>query len=106
VVVELAGTAGSPGWAYTRFDSTVIEPGGGWERPKLRGSSSWPSSFNVNPPAGGLRIYAGQADPANSAHFTFDYEYAGRRGTIDGWLQADETVLLEYRGSHPQRLRF
>jgi hypothetical protein len=34
-----------------------------------------------------LRIYAGQPDPKDPSHFTIDYEIAGRRGTIDGYLR-------------------
>ena len=34
-----------------------------------------------------LRLFAGQADPADESHFTIDYEVDGDRGTIDGWLR-------------------
>lgn len=36
-----------------------------------------------------LRWYAGQPDELDSAHFTIDYEIAGQRGTIDGYLSDD-----------------
>ena len=36
-----------------------------------------------------LRWYAGQPDELDSAHFTIDYEIAGVRGTIDGYLSDD-----------------
>ena len=36
-----------------------------------------------------LRWYAGQPDELDSSHFTIDYEIAGIRGTIDGYLSDD-----------------
>ncbi len=36
-----------------------------------------------------LRWYAGQPDELDSTHFTIDYEVAGHRGTIDGYLSDD-----------------
>jgi hypothetical protein len=33
-----------------------------------------------------LRLFAGQPDPANPAHFTLRYELDNRPGTIDGYL--------------------
>ena len=44
-----------------------------------------------------LKLYAGQADPADESHFTIDYETPRGRGTIDGWLMPDETVKLQLR---------
>ena len=41
------------------------------------------------------RFYAGQHDPADPAHFTFDYDHDGRRGTIDGRLKDDGSVELK-----------
>jgi hypothetical protein len=34
-----------------------------------------------------LRLFAGQADPTDSAHFTIVYTLDGQPGTIDGWLR-------------------
>jgi hypothetical protein len=44
-----------------------------------------------------LRLYAGQPDPVDSSHFTIPYETTSGRGTIDGWLQADDTVKMQVR---------
>lgn len=44
-----------------------------------------------------LRIFAGQADPADAAHFTIGYELDGKAGVIDGWLKANGSVALEPR---------
>jgi hypothetical protein len=48
-------------------------------------------------PAQPLTLYAGQADPADESHFTIDYATRAGRGTIDGWLLADDTVKLQVR---------
>jgi hypothetical protein len=41
-----------------------------------------------------MRIYAGQADLNDDAHFTIKYEIDNVPGTIDGRLEADDTVTL------------
>jgi hypothetical protein len=42
-----------------------------------------------------MRIYAGQPDPNDDAHFTIKYEIDNIPGTIDGRLEADDTVTLK-----------
>jgi hypothetical protein len=42
-----------------------------------------------------LKIFAGQIDPADPSHLTFDYELsssATELGTIDCWLNSNDTV--------------
>lgn len=46
-----------------------------------------------------LRFFAGQPDPTDPSHFTIDYEDPTGRHTLDGWLQNDDTILLQPR--HP-----
>ncbi|HET6251394.1 MAG TPA: hypothetical protein VFE47_27160 [Tepidisphaeraceae bacterium] len=41
-----------------------------------------------------VRIYAGQADPADPSHFTIAYSINDKRGLIDGNLQADGIALV------------
>jgi hypothetical protein len=50
-----------------------------------------------NQPEPKLRVYAGQADPADASHFTIDYEQWDQRDTFDCWLQADDTVRIKPR---------
>lgn len=50
-----------------------------------------------NQPDPKLRVYAGQADPADASHFTIDYEQWGQRDTFDCWLQPDDTVKIKPR---------
>ena len=45
------------------------------------------------------RIYAGQPDPSDASHFTFDYEAYGVRDTVDGWLEVSGYLTLRPR--HP-----
>ena len=57
---------------------------------------------NWQPPApvpkwGELTLLAGQPDPADAAHFTIDYQTPAGKGTIDGWLQPDDTVKFQVR---------
>lgn len=42
-----------------------------------------------------FRFYAGQADPADPAHFTIDFDRDGVRGVIHGRLKDDGTVDLK-----------
>ena len=45
-----------------------------------------------------LRWYAGQPDELDPTHFTIDYEIAGKRGTIDGYLSDDgQRVRMQAR---------
>jgi hypothetical protein len=46
---------------------------------------------------GNLRLFAGQPDPNDDSHFTIRYEVDNQPGTIDGWLQADDTIKLQIR---------
>jgi hypothetical protein len=80
------------------FDVHVIKPGTLWSRPSLCHYQTWRTIF-VRPFTDDHRttIFAGQCDPINHSHFTIDYNYDGKAGTIDGWLQSDDTILLEPR---------
>ena len=53
-------------------------------RPYLGGGSANPAA---------IRWYAGRPDVTDSAHFTVDFEYGGRRGTVDGYLSADGSAV-------------
>lgn len=44
-----------------------------------------------------LRVYAGQADPADASHFTINYDLDNQPGVIDGWLKPDGSVVLQPR---------
>ena len=59
-----------------------------------RGSADFEHGQVEYTPRGLFCIYAGRPDPADPSHFTIDYELDDQRGTIDGWLQADQRVEL------------
>jgi hypothetical protein len=42
-------------------------------------------------------VYAGHADEKDASHFTIDVDVNWESKTVDGWLQADDTVKLEMR---------
>jgi hypothetical protein len=81
-------------------DSTVVSirslvldsNGDAWNAP-----ASWPGGFSTTlvrtsqSSGNGLRIFAGQADPADSSHFTIEYEIDGAKNKIDGWLADAKT---------------
>lgn len=47
---------------------------------------------------GELRVLSGESDRNDPTHFTIAYTIDGRAGVIDGWVNRDESVLLEARG--------
>jgi hypothetical protein len=44
-----------------------------------------------------VHVFSGQPDVANAAHFTMGYEINGQAGTIDGWLDAYDRVMMQFR---------
>jgi hypothetical protein len=84
-----------------RLDSTVIAPGGLLEQPQLRSNGSWLTPFGFSDPTG-LYLHAGQIDPANPSHFTIAFDYPDHSGTIDGWLQPNDSILFELRDPLPR----
>jgi hypothetical protein len=44
-----------------------------------------------------LRIYAGQADPADPSHFTVSFVQEDESHVLDGWLRDNEDVVLVIR---------
>jgi hypothetical protein len=48
-------------------------------------------------PGDRTRVLEGKPDPADPSHFTIDYAHNAVPGTIDGWLNADDTVTLAPR---------
>jgi hypothetical protein len=83
----------------TPFTARAIARGG-WLRPLSTNfkaeASQLPLEF-VTSKDQPLKLYAGQPDPTDEAHFTIDYETPAGHGTIDGWLHRDDTVTLTAR---------
>ena len=74
-------------------DPSGVEMTGNWTASK---DHSQPGTLSYKPTER-LRVFAGQADPNDESHFTIAYELDGVAGTIDGWLRADGSVILEPR---------
>jgi len=53
------------------------------------------SVYTRTPPL--VRVYAGQPDPSDPAHFTIRYQIWGQEDTLDGRLQDDDQVTLKSR---------
>lgn len=73
------------------LSARVIEPGGVFHPPRLRGMHDGYLKLEND-----VRVFAGQRDPADASHFTIACEAGTCRRTIDGWLRND-TVRLEWR---------
>jgi len=76
---------GRPGW----FSSSAT-----WTR---NGENDWEHGKVDFDMSGLMRIYAGQVDPADPAHFTIAYDCDGQRGTIDGWLRTNDRIEMALR---------
>ena len=77
------------------FQARVFRPGGIGRRPTevlTRGSGAALVEL-IRP----TQIYAGQCDPTDASHFTFNCVLGDRSFTVDGWLGDDETVALQVR---------
>ncbi|MEA2735232.1 MAG: hypothetical protein QOE14_1683 [Humisphaera sp.] len=92
VVIEYFGQYSSVFW------TTVIEPGGWTGRsPQCLRCGDDPNDLAkrtlwVGEP--GLRLFAGQPDPADRSKFTIAYEIGPTRGTLHGQLRDDETIVF------------
>lgn len=97
VVVEVPLTPSTP--CNQEIDAHVIRPGGTWRRPQLLWQSTWFSPWYIvtRKDSRSLRLYAGQSDPVDPTHFTIRFAYLDHEGILDGWLQANDTILLEPR---------
>lgn len=69
---------------------------------KYRIDHAQPPNSRTSGPLG-FRIYLGQADDADPAHFTIPWQLYGRAGTIDGWLQDNDKVRLQCRYGEAQK---
>jgi hypothetical protein len=93
---------------FCEFNYHVFEPGGLWSRPRLLKSGSSPMLTYIReiPP----KLYTAQLDPQDPSHL--DLKYVGTRGDvpdvtviIDGWLQADDTILFQERKTGSARIQ-
>ena len=50
-----------------------------------------------------MRFFAGQLDSWDKSHWIMQYELNGKRGSIDGWLQDDERVIIKLKDGPASR---
>jgi len=87
VLVVVQGMRMGPGRRVLWFRYTIVAPGSWTRDPTIRGGFAWgfPPQWQQFPKA--IQLYPGQPDPGDPTHFTVGYEYDGRPGTIDAYLQ-------------------
>ncbi|HTW95551.1 MAG TPA: hypothetical protein VMD30_12190 [Tepidisphaeraceae bacterium] len=84
------------------YDTYILVPAA-WTRPAIDRTRWYPP--NDIPLGGGMkrdpfvRIYAGQCDPNDPAHFTIRYQMWGQEDTLDGRLLDSDQVTLTPRNS-------
>jgi hypothetical protein len=86
--------------------ATVIRPGSLWREPKEVGPGQM---FQYSGRSVEADLFFGQPDPENLSHFWFDFvvpddgstrawkPVGSRRGTVDAWLNDDDTVTFKLR---------
>jgi hypothetical protein len=81
------------------FDIHVIEPGTLWSRPRLLYNTSYTTSVHDCLPfyGEGSTFYTGQPDQNDRSHLSITYVEDGVTKIIDGYLQSDDTLILEAR---------
>jgi hypothetical protein len=83
---------------YMIFGANVFSPGGILTGPRNLPTKTTGDGVQVFVAAGdAYTVFAGQPDPKDEAHFTFDFIYNGTRRTVDGWLEDDDSVFLKRR---------
>jgi hypothetical protein len=84
-------------FSWTPVVAQAIETSPLAGRAEVRGYLHSELFLDPQSPPRSLRIFAGQPDPADASRFTIVYEWDGRRGTIDGRLNDDDTIVLTDR---------
>jgi hypothetical protein len=74
------------------FVSNVIEPGLWGQAKGHSGSAGDRTGRHVH-----AEVFFGQPDLSDASHFWMDFTVDERRGTIDGWLRDDDTVVFKVR---------
>jgi hypothetical protein len=79
------------------LNARVFEPGTLLHAPRELNWTAHGGGYGFDTFSTSGRVFAGQPDATDPARFTIVTETDGRRQTIDGWLMADDSVLLERR---------
>ena len=86
---------GGPSVGDHALDVSVMTPAGLRAGPNVTRTLWRPDGAAVS--FGELTFFVGQPDANDESHFTIDYQTPAGRGTIDGWLRADDSVNLVVR---------
>jgi hypothetical protein len=90
-------------WVHAGRPNRASQPRGIWVAAMGHADDGpfWPCQadrrglLNIPVPAGAtVRLFAGQPDPIDQARFTIRYKVDGVPGTIEGRLNADDTVTF------------
>jgi hypothetical protein len=77
------------------LDWIVIKPQGLTSDPTILAHGEWRDPVFVYQMPKPLRMYAGQADPADDSHFTIRFHLPQGEGKIDGWLLQTDQLNLQ-----------
>jgi hypothetical protein len=100
VMVERVVGSGQSPYFITGYDVEThsITPAS-FGRPQLV-DQQFPTALSVLDSIGphrDIRIYAGQADPADASHFTIRYEFRGKTHVANGYLRPDGHIEINAR---------
>jgi len=88
-------TQSGPKWELKSQPLTFLANTGGSTQPlSCVGSTGVPLVYTSDDR---VTIFAGQADASNASHFTIGYSINGHHGTLEGWLQNDDSIRLAAR---------
>lgn len=98
VVVQIS-TVGGGADPYNRivfvpYVEGIATPKG---RHFVAGAATIPGLEMYRHPGDWTAVVEGRPDPADPSHFTIDYSHNNTPGTLDGWLNDDDTVTLSPR---------
>ena len=82
------------------INQSVFKPGSLFDEPnevQEHGANLLTAGFANYWPGSRVRIFAGQADPADDTHFSFECEVDGKRTIMDGYLGADDKIDFSNR---------
>jgi hypothetical protein len=90
-------TLGSDHDGPLMFRSAVFRPGNTLASAGLLSTTNWTQLGGDEKDGQVVRIFAGQCDARDPAHFTIAYQTRSGLEVVDGWLLEDDQVMLDLR---------
>ena len=105
VAIQFTAVGSDPTWRRLVFSPYVENTASYFSlnRPALSTPSPVNGLMMFRQAGDGTRVLAGTPDPADASHFTIDYVHNNVPGTIDGWLNDDDSVTLAPRAGQVAR---